>query len=252
MPSHDDRHLYEMLVLEGAQAGPVVVDDPPQAGGLPAGICRLRPREAVARFKPKDTSGCSQDSGIVRNRLKVESAVSNARCVLEVQEAEGSLAAYLWSFVGGKPIVGKFREVGDIPAETAESQAMSKDLKRRGFRFVGPTACYAFMQSTGMVNDHVTSCFRFKERLRAEREGVGGEARAEADLNRPVCPSPEVGQGVEPVGGHPHRSRRRPSTALPRPGPLSTRWTSREYARIRSRALRPAMLRSPSIRQRPA
>ena len=92
-----------------------------------------------------------QDAGIVRNRLKVESAVSNARCVLEVQEAEGSLAEYLWSFVGGKPIVGKFRELRDMPAETAESRAMSKDLKRRGFRFVGPTSCYAFMQSTGMV-----------------------------------------------------------------------------------------------------
>ena len=83
--------------------------------------------------------------------------------MLEVQEAEGSLAEYLWSFVGGKPIVGKFRELRDIPAETAESRAMSKDLKRRGFRFVGPTTCYAFMQSTGMVNDHVTSCFRYRE-----------------------------------------------------------------------------------------
>jgi DNA-3-methyladenine glycosylase I len=162
VPSHDDRHLYEMLVLEGAQAGLSWSTILHKREGYRRAFAGFEP-EAVARFKPKDVERLLQDSGIVRNRLKVESAVSNARCVLEVQEAEGSLAAYLWSFVGGRPIVGKFREVGDIPAETAESETMSKDLKRRGFRFVGPTACYAFMQSTGMVNDHVTSCFRFKE-----------------------------------------------------------------------------------------
>ena len=162
VPSHDDRHLYEMLVLEGAQAGLSWSTILHKREGYRRAFAGFEP-EAVARFKPRDVERLLQDSGIVRNRLKVESAISNARCVLEVQEAEGSLAAYLWSFVGGRPIVGKFREVGDIPAETAESGAMSKDLKRRGFRFVGPTACYAFMQSTGMVNDHVTSCFRFKE-----------------------------------------------------------------------------------------
>ena len=162
VPSHDDRHLYELLVLEGAQAGLSWSTILHKREGYRRAFAGFDP-EAVARFKPKDVERLLQDSGIVRNRLKVESAVSNARCVLEVQEAEGSLAAYLWSFVGGKPIVGKFRELGDIPAETAESQAMSKDLKRRGFRFVGPTSCYAFMQSAGMVNDHVTSCFRFKE-----------------------------------------------------------------------------------------
>jgi DNA-3-methyladenine glycosylase I len=162
VPSDDDTHLFEMLVLEGAQAGLSWSTILHKREGYRRAFAGFDP-EAVARFKPKDVERLLQDSGIVRNRLKVESAVSNARCVLEVQEAEGSLAAYLWSFVGGSPIVGKFREVGDLPAETAESQAMSKDLKRRGFRFVGPTACYAFMQSTGMVNDHVTSCFRFGE-----------------------------------------------------------------------------------------
>jgi DNA-3-methyladenine glycosylase I len=162
VPSHDDRHLYELLVLEGAQAGLSWSTILHKREGYRRAFAGFD-LEAVARFKPKDVERLLQDSGIVRNRLKVESAVSNARCVLEVQEAEGSLAAYLWSFVGGKPIVGKFRELGDIPAETAESQVMSKDLKRRGFRFVGPTSCYAFMQSAGMVNDHVTSCFRFKE-----------------------------------------------------------------------------------------
>jgi DNA-3-methyladenine glycosylase I len=103
------------------------------------------------------------DTGIVRNRLKVESAIANAQRVLQVQEADGSFASYLWGFVGGTPIANRFREVGQIPPETAESRAMSKDLKRRGFRFVGPTICYAFMQSTGMVNDHVVSCFRYAE-----------------------------------------------------------------------------------------
>ena len=162
VPSHDDRHLYEMLVLEGAQAGLSWSTILHKREGYRRAFAGFEP-EAVARFGQADTERLLQDSGIVRNRLKVASAISNARCVLEVQEAEGSLAAYLWSFVGGRPIVGKFRELGDIPTETAESRAMSKDLKRRGFRFVGPTACYAFMQSTGMVNDHVTSCFRFKE-----------------------------------------------------------------------------------------
>ncbi len=162
VPSHDDTHLYEMLVLEGAQAGLSWSTILHKREGYRRAFAGFEP-EAVARFTPKDVERLLQDSGIVRNRLKVESAISNARCVLEVQEAEGSLAAYLWSFVGGKPIVGKFREVGDIPAETAESGAMSKDLKRRGFRFVGPTACYAFMQSTGMVNDHVMSCYRYRE-----------------------------------------------------------------------------------------
>ncbi len=162
VPSHDDRHLYELLVLEGAQAGLSWSTILHKREGYRRAFAGFEP-EVVARFKPKDVERLLQDSGIVRNRLKVESAVSNARCVLELQEAEGSLAEYLWSFVGGKTIVGRFREVGEIPAETAESLAMSKDLKRRGFRFVGPTACYAFMQSAGMVNDHVTSCFRFEE-----------------------------------------------------------------------------------------
>jgi DNA-3-methyladenine glycosylase I len=103
------------------------------------------------------------DPGIVRNRLKIESAVENARRTLDVQREFGSLAAYVWGFVGGEPLVGGWKSVGEIPAETPESRALSKDLKRRGFRFVGPTICYAFMQAAGLVNDHVTSCFRFRE-----------------------------------------------------------------------------------------
>jgi DNA-3-methyladenine glycosylase I len=162
VPSFDDRHLFELLTLEGAQAGLSWSTILHKREGYRQAFAGFD-IEAVARFTPADVERLLQDPGIVRNRLKVESAVSNAQCVLEVQETDGSLAGYLWSFVGGKPIVGKFREVGEIPAETAESTTMSKELKRRGFRFVGPTACYAFMQSAGMVNDHVTSCFRYRE-----------------------------------------------------------------------------------------
>jgi DNA-3-methyladenine glycosylase I len=162
VPSRDDRDLYEMLVLEGAQAGLSWSTILRKREGYRKAFAGFDP-EVVARFGSKDTERLLSDAGIVRNRLKVESAIANAQRVLEVQEAEGSLAAYLWGFVGGAPIVNRFREVGQIPAETAESRAMSKDLKRRGFRFVGPTICYAFMQSTGMVNDHVVSCFRYAE-----------------------------------------------------------------------------------------
>ena len=165
MPSHDDRDLYEMLVLEGAQAGLSWSTILNKREGYRRAFAGFDP-EAVARFGSADVERLLQDTGIVRNRLKVESAVTNAQRVLEVQESEGSLADYLWSFVGGRPIVGTFSKLGEIPAETDESRAMSKDLKGRGFRFVGPTICYAFMQSTGMVNDHVTSCFRYKELTR--------------------------------------------------------------------------------------
>ncbi|HEU0304468.1 MAG TPA: DNA-3-methyladenine glycosylase I [Gaiellaceae bacterium] len=164
VPSRDDRQLYEMLVLEGAQAGLSWSTILRKRDGYRRAFAGFDP-EAVARFGDADVERLLGDAGIVRNRLKVESAISNARCVLEVQAAEGSLAEYLWQFVGGEPIVGKFRELRELPAETAESRAMSKDLKRRGFRFVGPTVCYAFMQSTGMANDHVVSCFRYRELL---------------------------------------------------------------------------------------
>jgi len=117
----------------------------------------------VARYTPAKVERLLQDPSIVRNRLKVESTVQNAGAALEAERAFGSLDAYLWTFVGGAPIVNRWRGLGDIPAETEESRAMSKDLKRRGFRFVGPTVCYAFMQATGMVNDHVVGCFRYAE-----------------------------------------------------------------------------------------
>ena len=164
MPSRNDPHLYEMLVLEGAQAGLSWATILHKREGYRRGFQGFDPA-IVARFRPRDVERLLGDPGIVRNRLKVESAVSNARRVLEVQEAEGSFAAYLWSFVGGAPLVGSWRTLADIPAETAESRAMSKDLKRRGFRFVGPTVCYSLMQSTGMAQDHVVDCYRYGELL---------------------------------------------------------------------------------------
>jgi DNA-3-methyladenine glycosylase I len=162
VPSRDDRHLFELLVLEGAQAGLSWSTILHKREGYRRAFAGFDP-ERVARFGARQVERLLGDAGIVRNRLKITSTIDNARGVLAVQEERGSLADYLWDFVGGKPIVGRFRTLAEIPAETDESLAMSKDLKRRGFRFVGPTICYAFMQATGMVNDHVTSCFRYRE-----------------------------------------------------------------------------------------
>jgi len=162
VPSHDDVHLFEMLTLEGAQAGlswSTILNKREGYRRAFAGFDAAK----VARFTPAKVERLLTDPGIVRNRLKVESTVNNAARVLEVREELGSLDAYLWSFVDGAPILGRFQRLGDLPATTAESTAMSKDMKRRGFRFVGPTVCYAFMQATGMVNDHVVDCFRHRE-----------------------------------------------------------------------------------------
>jgi DNA-3-methyladenine glycosylase I len=166
VPVHDDVRLYEMLTLEGAQAGLSWSTILNKREGYRKAFVGFDPAR-VARFTPKTVERLMADPGIVRNRLKIESTVANARAVLKVQDDEGSLDELLWSFVGGAPKVNRFRRLGDIPAETAESKAMSKELKRRGFRFVGPTVCYAFMQATGLVNDHVTSCFRYREVQRA-------------------------------------------------------------------------------------
>jgi DNA-3-methyladenine glycosylase I len=162
VPSHDERHLFEMLVLEGAQAGlswSTILRKRANYRKAFAGFDAA----SVARFTPARVARLLDDPGIVRNRAKVEAAVANARATLEVRRELGSLDAYLWGFVGGRPIRNRWRSVSDIPSETSESTQMSRDLKRRGFRFVGPTTCYAFMQATGMVNDHVTSCFRWDE-----------------------------------------------------------------------------------------
>ena len=162
VPSHDDRHLFELLTLEGAQAGLSWATILRKRDGYRRAFAGFDP-ERVARFGRKDVERLLADAGIVRNRSKVESTVVNAGRVLEVQGELGSFDAYLWDFVGGEPLVGRWRTVSEIPAETELSRALSKDLKKRGFRFVGPTVCYAFMQSVGLVNDHTVDCFRFSE-----------------------------------------------------------------------------------------
>ncbi|MDH5605779.1 MAG: DNA-3-methyladenine glycosylase I [Anaerolineae bacterium] len=162
VPVHDDKKLFEFLILEGAQAGL-------------SWITILRKREnyrlafdgfdpvKVARYDEAKITELLVNPGIIRNKLKVSAAVTNAQAFLAVQEEFGSFDAYIWEFVGGKPRVNAFKTMAEIPAETEQSRAMSKDLKQRGFKFVGPTICYAHMQATGMVNDHVTGCFRYHQ-----------------------------------------------------------------------------------------
>ena len=159
VPSRDDRHLFEMLTLEGAQAGLSWSMILRKRDGYRRALAGFDPA-AVARFDASDIERLLADPGIVRNRLKVESTVNNAARVLEVQAEHGSLAAYFWAFVHDAPIVNHLRSLSELPGETDLSKAMSKDLKRRGFRFIGPTVIYAFMQSVGMVDDHTTDCFR--------------------------------------------------------------------------------------------
>jgi DNA-3-methyladenine glycosylase I len=158
VPSRDERHLFELLTLEGAQAGlswRTILDKREGYRRAFAGFDAA----TVAAFGPRDVERLLADPGIVRNRLKVESAVENARRILEL----GSLASYVWELVGGEPIVGGWRSLAELPAETDVSRVLSRDLKRHGFRFVGPTVCYSFMQAAGLANDHVVDCFRFAE-----------------------------------------------------------------------------------------
>ena len=163
VPSRDDRHLFEMLVLEGAQAGlswSTILRKRENYRRAFAGFDPAR----VARFDARRRAALMRDPGIVRNRLKIDATVTNARQVLAVQEEHGTLAAYLWQFVDGRPVRNAWTRMGQVPAETAQSGAMSRALLARGFRFVGPTICYAFMQATGMVDDHITTCFRYSTR----------------------------------------------------------------------------------------
>lgn len=162
VPVHDDRKLFEMLILEGAQAGL-------------SWITILKKREMyrtafddfdakkIAGYDKKKIRRLLKNDGIVRNRLKIEAAVQNARIFLEVQREFGSFDRYIWRFIGGSPKINRRKSLKDVPPLTTESDAMSRDLKRRGFKFVGSTICHAFMQACGMVNDHVTSCFRYKQ-----------------------------------------------------------------------------------------
>jgi DNA-3-methyladenine glycosylase I len=162
VPSHDERHLFELLVLEGSQAGLSWLTILRKREGYRRAFAGFDP-EAVARFGEQDVERLLGDAGIVRHRAKIEAAIANAEATLAVREELGSLDAFLWSFVPGEPLVNRPRTLDELPAETAESRSMSKELKRRGFRFVGPTTCYAFMQAAGLVNDHVVDCFRYEE-----------------------------------------------------------------------------------------
>jgi DNA-3-methyladenine glycosylase I len=162
VPAHDDRHLFEMLVLEGAQAGLSWITILRKRERYRAVFDRFDP-QLVAQYDQQRKQALLQDAGIVRNRLKIDAAVGNARAFLLVQEAFGSFDTYLWRFVGGGPKVNAWVEMRDVPARTLESDALSRDLRARGFRFVGSTICYAFMQAVGLVNDHLVGCYRHRE-----------------------------------------------------------------------------------------
>ena len=162
VPLHDDRGQFEFLILEGAQAGLSWSTILRKRDGYREAFAGFDV-EKVARFDKRRVEKLMQFTGIVRNRLKIESAIGNARAVIRLQDEVGSLADHLWSFVGGRPIVNRWKAMKQVPATSAESDAMSKDLKKRGFRFVGSTILYAHMQATGMVNDHTIGCFRRAE-----------------------------------------------------------------------------------------
>ena len=162
VPVHDDRRQFEFLILEGAQAGLSWATILNKRAGYREAFADFD-AERVARFNKRSVERLMQFPGIVRNRLKIEAAINNARRLLELRDELGSFSEYLWSFVGGKPVVHRFTRMSQVPAVSPESEALSRDLKQRGFRFVGPTIIYAHMQATGMVNDHLVSCFRHAE-----------------------------------------------------------------------------------------
>jgi DNA-3-methyladenine glycosylase I len=162
VPLHDDQKLFEFLVLEGAQAGLSWLTILRKRENYRNAFDLFDPRK-VARYREARIHKLLGDSGIIRNRLKIEAAVQNARAFLGVQKEFGSFDKYIWDFVGGRPIVNRWRELREIPAKTPLSETISRDLTQRGFRFVGPTIVYAHMQATGLVQDHLVSCFRYKE-----------------------------------------------------------------------------------------
>jgi DNA-3-methyladenine glycosylase I len=162
VPVHDDRKLFEFLILEGAQAGLSWTIILKKRENYRKAFSDFRP-EKIACYGARDVRRLLADAGIVRNRLKIAAAITNAKAFLAVCEEFGSFDAYLWSFVGGKPLQHRRQQMSDVPARTPESDAMSRDLLKRGFKFVGSTICYAFMQATGMVNDHLVSCPRSRQ-----------------------------------------------------------------------------------------
>ena len=166
VPVHDDRTLFEFLILEGAQAGLSWSTILNKRENYRRAFDGFDPRR-IARYQPSKIKALLADPGIVRNKLKIASAIENAKAFLRVQEEFGSFDRYIWQFVGGKPRMNRWKSLRQVPARTPESDAMSKDLRRRGFRFVGSTICYAFMQAVGMVNDHLVDCIRYKASSRS-------------------------------------------------------------------------------------
>jgi len=162
VPSRDGRHLFELLTLEGAQAGLSWTTILRKRDGYREAFANFEAAK-VASFGSDDVDRLLLDPGIIRNRGKIESTIDNARAILALEQAGTGFVDHIWSFVGGKPIQNHFEKLGDLPSATAESKAMSKDLKQRGFRFVGPTILYAFMESAGLVNDHIVRCYRYEE-----------------------------------------------------------------------------------------
>ena len=162
VPQHDDRHLFEMLILEGAQAGLSWSTILKKRQNYRAAFDNFNATK-VAKYNAKKVAQLLSNPGIVRNRLKVAAAIQNAKAFLATQEEFGSFDAYIWQFVDGRPMQNRRRRMSDVPARTAESDAMSKDLAKRGFKFVGSTICYAYMQAVGMVNDHLVECFRYRQ-----------------------------------------------------------------------------------------
>jgi len=199
VPVRDDRRLFEFLLLEGAQAGLSWITILKKREAYRRAFAGFDPRR-VARFSAADTRRLMADAGIVRNRAKIEAAVDNARAFLGVVDEHGSFARYVWDFVGGQALQGRRRSRRDVPAETELSRALSKDLKVRGFRFVGPTICYAFMQAVGLVNDHTRDCFRYGAVVRlGQARRSSSSARAisrprSASTRRPVAARAAAGQ----------------------------------------------------------
>ena len=162
VPVHDDRLLFEFLILEGAQAGLSWITILRKRESYRKAFDNFNP-EKVAKYSAKRVERLLKNEGIIRNRLKINAAVRNAKSFLEIQKEFGSFDEYIWQFVNGKPKINRWKNLKDVPARTSESDLMSQDLKKRGFKFAGSTICYAFMQATGMVNDHTTDCFRYNE-----------------------------------------------------------------------------------------
>jgi len=162
VPVHDDIKHFEMIILDGAQAGLSWLTVLRKRENYRKAFDKFNPKK-VAKYDEKKIEELLNNPGIIRNKLKVRSAVTNAQAFLKVQKEFGSFDKYIWQFVGGKPVINKWKSLKELPATSKESDAMSKDLKKRGFKFVGSTICYAYMQAAGMVNDHVVSCFRYKK-----------------------------------------------------------------------------------------